>query len=594
MDERSRTTTDGRPLTRRRLVQAGAAAAGGALVAPAWARGARRQVTRGRTVAVFGGGMAGLTAAHELAERGFQVTVYERNALGGKARSIPHPRTGTGGRKDLPGEHGFRFFPGFYHHVPDTMRRIPHHQGRTVGDRLVAASGGWFLRADGHADAGPLGIGYDPAGLFTVDGLRRTLTDLLGGTGVPPLELASFVGRLLVFLTSSPERRLGQWERVSWWEFVRAAQRSPEYQRVLAAGLTRNLVAAKETVASTRTIGTMGEAFVFNLLGQGNDGELDRVLDMPTNEAWIDPWVHHLEDLGVRFHVGWAAEDIAMQGGRVRSVRVRGARGRRRTVTADWYVLATPVERMRPLMNRQVLRADPSLQGMDDLKTDWMVGIQYFLTRRPDFVHGHVSFLDAPWALTALTQAQFWGTRDIARDYGDGTVRDILSVDISNWDAPGVVFGKPAKRCDPTEIAVETWEQIRRHETAGRRLDKAWIKDWMLDPGVVWNPRTGENRNVTPLLVNTVDTWRKRPTARTRIPNLFLGGDHVRTNIDLATMEGANESGRAAAAGILDAADSPRSAPRTWKLHAPPELEGLKRIDADRFRAGLPNLLDVG
>ena len=33
------------------------------------------------TVAVLGGGVAGLTAAHELAERGFAVTVYEARDL---------------------------------------------------------------------------------------------------------------------------------------------------------------------------------------------------------------------------------------------------------------------------------------------------------------------------------------------------------------------------------------------------------------------------------------------------------------------------------------------------------------------------------
>ena len=39
------------------------------------------------TVAVLGGGVAGLTAAHELSERGFAVDVYEaRDLFGGKAR----------------------------------------------------------------------------------------------------------------------------------------------------------------------------------------------------------------------------------------------------------------------------------------------------------------------------------------------------------------------------------------------------------------------------------------------------------------------------------------------------------------------------
>ncbi len=63
----------------------------------------------GRRVAVLGGGMAGLAAAHELIERGFEVHVYERHELGGKARSIGVAGTARGGRRPLPGEHGFRF-----------------------------------------------------------------------------------------------------------------------------------------------------------------------------------------------------------------------------------------------------------------------------------------------------------------------------------------------------------------------------------------------------------------------------------------------------------------------------------------------------
>ena len=82
----------------------------------------------------LGGGVGGLTAAHELAERGFRVQVYERDPtyFGGKARSVGVPGSGVEGRAALPGEHGFRFFPGFYRHLPDTMKRIPIQDGARI------------------------------------------------------------------------------------------------------------------------------------------------------------------------------------------------------------------------------------------------------------------------------------------------------------------------------------------------------------------------------------------------------------------------------------------------------------------------------
>src|SRR6476661_4580539 len=105
-----------------------------------------------QTVAIFGGGVAGLSAAHELAERGFQVRVYERKpVLGGKARSIPVPNSGVNGRLPLPGEHGFRFFPGFYRHVTDTMRRTPYGDNGNVYDNLRIATRMLLSRA-GQAD----------------------------------------------------------------------------------------------------------------------------------------------------------------------------------------------------------------------------------------------------------------------------------------------------------------------------------------------------------------------------------------------------------------------------------------------------------
>jgi uncharacterized protein with NAD-binding domain and iron-sulfur cluster len=100
------------------------------------------------TVAIFGGGVAGLSAAHELAERGFKVHVYERKqVLGGKARSISVPNPGGATTLPLPGEHGFRFFPGFYKHVTDTMHRIPFGANGNVFDNLRVATRTLLARA---------------------------------------------------------------------------------------------------------------------------------------------------------------------------------------------------------------------------------------------------------------------------------------------------------------------------------------------------------------------------------------------------------------------------------------------------------------
>ena len=145
---------DGWGVTRRQFLQGTAVSAALAAVSGVLPFGpvGAQSAGRGRRVAILGGGVAGLSAAHELVERGFDVVVYDRHGVfGGKARSIPVPGSAGGGRADLPGEHGFRFFPGFYKNLGDTLRRIPVGAGSAY-NRLVRASTYLHSRAGGRAD----------------------------------------------------------------------------------------------------------------------------------------------------------------------------------------------------------------------------------------------------------------------------------------------------------------------------------------------------------------------------------------------------------------------------------------------------------
>ncbi|MFI7354305.1 FAD-dependent oxidoreductase [Streptomyces avidinii] len=592
---------------RRFIAGAGAAAATGAVMtgagaAPAAAAPAAGSPSAGggpgRRVAVLGGGVAGLTAAHELAERGYAVTVYERRALGGKARSMDVPGSARGGRRPLPAEHGFRFIPGIYHNLPDTMRRIPFPgNARGVWDNLVAPREMMFARAAGREDLrAPIPWPEHSPAELTPEELRRALTGILQTLVRLPLhETAYFVDRVLVFLTSCDERRTEVWERTPWWDFVRAERMSNEYRRILAVGITRNIVATKAEEASTRTVGTLGEAFVFNLLGRGADGPPDRILNLPTNEAWIDPWEAHLRSLGVEFRIGWTVREVRYADGRVSGVAVEGPDGAPQTVTADHYVSALPVEHARRTWSAALRAADPMLGRCDRLQTDWMTGIQFYLTERAPLVHGHLNCIDSPWSLTAIQQAEHWPSRDFPADYGDGTAVDCLSVDISEWDKPGILYGRTAKQCTREEVAREVWAQLKAslNDTGKTLLADSELHSWFLDPGVD-GLGTPHPTNQDELLIHPVGTLHNRPSAGTRIPNFFLSGDYVAVDIDLATMEGANASARAAVNSLLDHDGSPAPRCTVRPLYRAPELEAARRHDLWRHRLGLRNVFDLG
>lgn len=538
--------------------------------------------SRARRIAILGGGVGGLSAAHELVERGFDVSVYESQFIGGgKARSFPAQSTGRDGRADLPAEHGFRFFASFYTHLPDTMSRIPFAgKPRGVADNLVAPEHLQYAQVGRPEFFIPTRLPRDVRDLQTaIYGLTNA------HVGLTLSDKAHFMRRMLVLLTSCTERRYAEYDRVPWWDFIGASSRSSSYQKFLATGLMRNLVACRPRLVSTRTGGYI---FLQLLLGaMGFHGRpLDRVLDGPTNDRWIDPWMTYLRDRGVRFYPGVRIEEFHCEGNRIVSVGARENQSPR-LIEADDFIAAMPVEVMARTLNSSMTSMDPALARIQRLSTEWMNGIQFYLREDVRPSRGHSIYIDSPWALTSIAQHQFWPEYDLNRR-GNGMVRGILSVDVSDWNTPGILFGKPAKSCSASEIRAEVWAQLKAHlnDNGSEILRDDHLIDSHLDPAITF-AANGEVSNSEPLLINTAGSWQDRPEASGPIQNLYLASDYVRTYSDLACMEAANEAARRAVNALLDRCGWMGSRCEIWPFREPQVFSPFQEWDRIRFRQGL-------
>ncbi|MEX2284706.1 MAG: FAD-dependent oxidoreductase [Gemmatimonadota bacterium] len=282
------------------------------------------------------------------------------------------------------------------------------------------------------------------------------------------------------------------------------------------------------------------------------------------------------------------------QNDRVVEVLIRTRDGDCYTFSDDYFICAVPAERMLELVNHDLKESEPRLAQLDQLQTDWMSGVQFFLNKDVTLANGHVLINDCPWALTAISQKQFWSDVDLSR-FGDGTVDGILSVDISNWNAPGDLCCKNARDCSEAEIIAEVWEELKRHLNDSGEVhlkDHNVVCTYLADS---CKHDHGSWTNHEPLLINTAGSWKHRPPAVTSIHNCFLASDYVRTNTDVATMEAANEAARRAVNGILDASGSTAERCRIYDHEEPIVFEPMKKIDRELFKRGYSHpLYDSG
>lgn len=297
------------------------------------------------TVAVLGAGIAGLTAAHELAVRGFDVTVFEARAeertgsaagpppvkLGGLAAS-QYAKAGTDrgsyaplrpfpGRRGEPpvprdavaGEHGFRFFPAYYLHTWDLFHRIPiYEQSTGRGDEIEWRPSSRTV-LDNVRRVVTQGTALDdkPSLVFPREAPRSagefiSIASQLTGLGFSASDVQNFVSRLLQYLVTSPPRRATELQNQSAYDFFIGRQAdgtrrfyySSQFEKYLLE-MPKVLAAFDARWGDART--NLTTYLQLQLQMDRRDNKADGVLNGPTTESWFDHWYRHLVQLGVRF-----------------------------------------------------------------------------------------------------------------------------------------------------------------------------------------------------------------------------------------------------------------------------------------------------
>lgn len=512
-----------------------------------------------KRVAIFGGGVAGLTVAHELACRdGFDVTLYEpRSELGGKARS----QYADG----LPGEHGFRFFPGWYLHVADIMRRIPLNASAT--DKQLARSGyaeaqSVVSRLREVRNTLTFSRGRAPDSILQIPRSISEIGEFLQGfdwivRGLSPSDRLATLQRvglkLFLFFSTPPWLRAERFDHMSLAEYLGAASLPKAVQEQLKT-VPRALVAMDAYDGSAFTF--LNTSLLNLAPAWRSDLPRDRILRGPTSRTWFDPWVATLKQLGVKFVHGDAAqaERLTVDDGAITAVQVRSG-GR---IEADVTVLALPVGPLHELARASWLSAHaPEFAPIAELdvsrQTSEMVGLQLYLSTPLTTQPGHLFFADSQYGLTAISQLEVWDEEFVAPLRARG-VQGLLSIDITQWTSD------PLGRTPPPfklPIEIETSEELKTmvvRQLAEYRLASGaplFGAEDVVAHHVDDDIDLASEVNRSALLVHPPGTWARRPLAESTIRGLYLASDFVKNPADLATMEGACSAGKLAARAIV-------------------------------------------
>lgn len=487
-------------------------------------------------VIVVGAGMAGLTTALRLAERGLKVVIIEQDDFtGGKWGAHPTKLDG----REVYHEHCYHMFLNWFFNFWRIVDELGLRDEFEPQSELNYLREGEFPHTTAFRDVGsPSTILHNvlsgvlpPADSFIY---AYSLIDLLA----EPIDTERFRDRFSVngFMSSRAystdtaamhhQRTLAKafacpsyrTSAATYKKFIKYGYRHPEPMMWILKGDCEQHFHAhlrKRLESLGCRFAMLYRAHYVEL--ENEDGEVDelpRVTQLVLKRMKSSPTVHEQVDT--------VGEPLL--------VNLKAG--------AD-VVLTVPPGVLDKLLNPHLYLAAPELANVRRLRSEPMASMDlYFNCKLANLPRGHVVLLDSPHDITFVDNSQFWP------------------------DEPNTVLNVVASNTDPLDFERANQREVRYRGASGFADNPDWVRNTTArvileelrqylpfndDDIAGWHVQTNTGEA---LFVNETGTSKWRPKTTCGVDNLFLAGDYCKHAIDVVTVESATLSGLMAAEAI--------------------------------------------
>ena len=531
-----------------------------------------------KSVVIFGAGIAGLSAAHELNQSGYKVAVYEAlDQAGGFFRSSRKSHT------NMPTEYSWHGMGPWYHNTFDLMKKIPFGEKENLYDAALSRPIDFgIFPDDDKARFYDKGFRSIPA-MFRMDGwdfvkwsylmLKTWTANTRSKEKYSRLNAARSWQPLLTTTACRTWRSsFGPWIG-SDWSKVCLHTTGDFFRKQLTTRPPHHHKADHEGPAWTQGAG---------------DGWL--LLKGPSSEYWFNPWVEYLEKKGVDFHWQQALTKLEFDGRKITSATLG-----EKTITGDYYILA-----INPFFTAEILAKTPELEKQEVLRLfqplvqdgpHIQVSFRIAFSEEINFPRERVAVVvcDSEFNLTLFAEEQVW-SRDVALGQN---VQSLWTGTSCTSSVAGRIYNKPVSACTKEEFMEEVKVQILNCDALDTMIQEAnhgrSLKDFPIVDIEVWHEWEFSPEGIRyfqPKWVTTTNTQHFMPSQTTPVNNLFLAGSHTATQAHVWSIEGAVESGRRAAKAI-----DPQV--QVINQYIPAWLRILNKIDDALYYIRGPQVIDL-